>query len=298
MQIEILANPFSGRGRGPDRAARIAELLSSRGHLVGIHHGRSRQDAMAWAENAAALADRLIVVGGDGTLSSVLNGLSAAAPPLVLSPLGTANLLASELNISRRPEDTVTLVERGAVQKLDLGSLQFVGSEGPQQQHSFLCLGFGYDGEVMRLMQQQRQGPIHKAQYLKILGDALRSWHPIPHRIEADGHDLGEYCYGVLSGISIYGSPLLRLGRCDLDDGIWELFLFQNLNLLRGGLFALAAAGGQLDRLPDVRRLRVRQVRMEAASPAPLQVDGDFVGHTPLEFHLDGQQVSLLVPRP
>ena len=82
LTVEILANPSSGRGRGPDKAARIAELLSARGHEVGTFAGTSRAEAIAWAGRAAELADRLVVVGGDGTLNAVLDGLPAEAPPL------------------------------------------------------------------------------------------------------------------------------------------------------------------------------------------------------------------------
>ncbi|MHC4823639.1 MAG: diacylglycerol/lipid kinase family protein [Planctomycetota bacterium] len=298
MQIEILANPFSGRGRGPERAARIAELLSARGHSVGVHIGRSRQDGIQWARNACDMAERLVVVGGDGTFNSVINGLTADAPPVALSPLGTANLMACELSLSRRPEDTVTLVERGERQMVDLPKVSSMEGLAKRSRRCFLCLGFGFDGEVMRLMDVQRDGPIHKAQYLKLLGDALRSWTPVPQEITANDQPVGEYSYGIISGISIYGSRLLRLGPCELGDGTWELFLFRDLNLLRGGLFAMAAAGGQLDKLPDVRRIRVQKVGIAGNDPTPLQVDGDYVGNTPLEFQLDGMQVPLLVARP
>ena len=298
MQIEILANPVSGRGRGPERAARIAELLSARGHTVGVHIGRSRQDGIQWARNACTMADRLVVVGGDGTFNSVVNGITADSPPIALSPLGTANLMACELSLSHRPEDTVTLVERGERQLVDLPKVSAMDGRAKRTRRCFLCLGFGFDGEVMRLMDAQRSGPIHKAQYLKLLGDALRSWTPVPQEILANGQPVGEYSYGIISGISIYGSPLLRLGPCELGDGTWEMFLFRDLNLLKGGLFAMAAAGGQLDKLPDVRRIRVQQVSISGLDPTPLQVDGDYVGNTPLEFRLDGMQVPLLVARP
>ncbi len=283
---------------GPERGARIAELLSARGHTVGVQTGRSRNDAIDWTTHACRVADRLVIVGGDGSLNAVINGLPKDAPPIALSPLGTANMLAHELGISKRPEDTVTLVERGQRQALDLPAVSFMDERTRRQRRSFLCLGFGYDGELMRLMSEKRSGPIHKAQYLKIFGDVLRTWQPQPQRIIADDVDCGEYIYGLISGVSIYGSPLIKLGKCALDDGAWELFLFKDINLLRGGLMAMAAAGGQLEKLPDVKRLKVRHVRIEGDSTSPLQVDGDYVGTTPLEFQVDGLQATMLVARP
>lgn len=298
MHIEILVNPSSGRGLGPERGARIAELLSARGHTVGVQTGRSRNDAIDWTTHACRVADRLVIVGGDGSLNAVINGLPQNAPPIALSPLGTANMLAHELGISKRPEDTVTLVERGHRQQLDLPSVSYMDGRMRRQRRAFLCLGFGYDGELMRMMHEQRSGPIHKAQYIKMIGDVLRKWQPQPQRIIADGKDCGEFIYGMISGVSIYGSPLVKLGQCALDDGAWELFLFRDLNLLRGGLMALAAAGGKLEKLPDVERLKVRHVRIEGEVASPLQVDGDYVGTTPLEFQVDGLQVPMLIARP
>jgi diacylglycerol kinase (ATP) len=298
MQIEILVNPSSGRGMGPERSARIAELLSARGHTVGVQTGRNRNDAIDWTTHACRVADRLVIVGGDGSLNAVINGLPKDAPPIALSPLGTANMLAHELGISKRPEDTVTLVERGQRQALDLPTVSYLSERTRRQRRAFLCLGFGYDGELMRMMHAQRSGPIHKAQYLKMIGEVLRKWQPQPQRIIADGKDCGEYIYGLISGVSIYGSPLVKLGPCSLDDGAWELFLFRDINLLRGGLMAIAAAGGQLEKLPDVQRLQVRHVRIEGAQNSPLQIDGDYVGTTPLEFQVDGLQAPLLVARP
>jgi len=283
---------------GPDRARRIAELLSARGHNVGVQMGRNRNDAIDWTSHACRVAERLVIVGGDGSLNAVINGLPRDAPPIALSPLGTANMLAHELGISKRPEDTVVLVERGQHQALDLPRVSFMDGRARRQQRAFLCLGFGYDGELMRMMQEQRSGPIHKAQYLKIFGEVLRKWQPQPQRIIADGVDCGEYIYGLISGVSIYGSPLIKLGQCALDDGAWELFLFKDINLLRGGLMAMAAAGGQLEKLPDVRRLNVKQVRIEGEQSSPVQIDGDYVGTTPLEFQVDGLQAPMLVVRP
>lgn len=295
MKIEVLANPGSGRGLGTERARRIAELLSARGHQVGFHPGRNRTDAVAWTHQASTWAERLVVVGGDGTLSAVLDGLGAEAPPLVVSPLGTANLLGHRLRLSSRPEDAVVLVERGKRQLLDVATVRYRHERAQRQRQAFLCLGFGFDGELMRRMDAERTGPITKAHYLKYIGEALRHWDPAPQRVFADGEELGVFSYGIFSGLGSYGSPQFRLCESTLDDGLWELVLFDNINLLKGSLYAIAAAGRQLPKLPGVMVRQIRHLRLEGPKPTPLQVDGDHVGDTPLECSLDGLQVPILV---
>jgi diacylglycerol kinase family enzyme len=294
MNIEIIANPNSGSGRGTERAQRIAELCSTRGHNVGVHFSRSRQDVCDWGERVAQIADRLVVVGGDGTINAALNGMSSPPPPIAISPLGTANVLAHVLKISKRPEDTVTLIERGVSQLIDVPLVSFQQHENPATQRSFLCIGFGLDGEIMRIMDEHRSGPIHMAEYLKPLGLALKNWRPHLQTVVADGEVIGDFAYGVISGVNIYGSPLLRLGNCDLDDQRWELFLFKDINLLSGGLFALAAASGQLRKHPHVTHLSAEHVQINGAEPAPLQIDGDFVGYSAVELKFDNLQVPIL----
>lgn len=296
LQVEILANPSSGRGRGPDRAKRIAELLSARGHNVGLHNGLSGDDATAWAGDASRIADRLLVVGGDGTLNAVLNGLPADSPPIVLSPFGTANLVAHGLTLNPRPESAAALIEGGRLQKVDLATATYINVDGARMtRRCLMCVGFGFDGELMRRFDDARNGPVHKAQYLKHLGETLTQWTPVPQTVIADGEELGEFVYGILVGFGYYGLTQLNLGPSELADGHWELTLFKDLVLLRTGVAAVAAAGGQLSRLPGVVRRRVRAVQVQAASPSPLQLDGDYRGNTPLEFELDGTLVPFLV---
>jgi len=298
LQVEILANPVSGRGRGPERARRIAELLSARGHAVGLFDdGRSAEDAAAWAARAARIADRMIVVGGDGSLNAVLNGLPATPPPLVLSPLGTANLVAYGLGLDARPESAAWLVDAGRTQRVDLARADYrdADSGARRSRLSLMCAGFGLDGELMRRFDEARDGPVHKTRYVKYMSEVLREWTPVPQTVIADDEPLGEFVYGVLSGFGVYGLAQFKLGPCDLEDGEWELTLFPNVGLVRTGLAMLAAAGGRIDRVPGVVRRRVRKVSVAADAPTPLQVDGDYVGNTPLELRLEGAQVRFLV---
>ena len=297
LQVEILANPLSGRGHGPQRARRIAELLSARGHSVGIHDGRSGEDAAAWAARAAHIADRLVVVGGDGSLNAVLNGLPASPPPIVLSPLGTANLVAYGLGVDAKVERAAWLVEAGRTQHVDLARADYrdAASGARRSRLCLMCTGFGFDGELMRRFDASRDGPVHRGRYLKHLGDVLREWTPMPQTVVADGEELGEFVYGVFSGFGVYGLSQLKMGPSDLQDGLWELTLFPNVSLLRTGMAALAAAGGQLDKVRGVIQRRVRHVTVAAQQPTPLQVDGDYVGDTPLELRIGEAQVRFLV---
>ena len=302
MKIEILVNPKSGRGRGPRRAGLIAAELANRGYASQISTGICLADTLRWAKEKAKTADRLVVLGGDGTLNAVLQTLPSAPPPIVFIPLGTANVLARELKLPRTIAKMVDLIEQGEVLQLDTGVLQVHGEsmrESPKQR-SFMGWGFGLDGELMRLMDAHRSGgTVKMSEYVPLFLQLVRDWRPTPQRVWVDGKDMGVFEYGVVYGIRNYGGQALKLGPATYDDGLWEVYLFPKINLATGSALALAAATRQLTKAPGVVSLTAKAVRNEPLSGedgSPVQVDGEYVGTTPVEFALDGKSLPLLVP--
>ncbi|HEX9793388.1 MAG TPA: diacylglycerol kinase family protein [Planctomycetota bacterium] len=286
MHVAILVNPNSGRGTGPERARRLEALLTARGHQVELHLGASREDAVDWARKAQA--DRLVVVGGDGSLNAVLDGLPADCPPLALIPLGTSNLLGAEWRLPRKEEAVADLVETGVVRELDVGQVN--------QRRTCLVWDFGLGGELMRRMEEGRDGPIKKAQYFPHLCRMMRDWTPRPQRVIADGEDLGEFDYGIVAGVSRYASKVLRLGPGEPADGLWELYLLPEVGYRSGIWFALQALLGRVHKCSNVVVRKVRRVEVRGERPSPIQIDGDFAGHTPVEFELTGFRLPVLVP--
>ena len=299
MDIEIIVNPNSGRGGGPSKAGQIGAELARMGHRCRITLGRNREDATAWANTSSAKADRLVVVGGDGSLSAVIDGLPAKCPPLALAPFGTSNLLANELRIPKRPEGIAALACSSRILQLDTSRVHFQSptSESTLNSRSFLAWGFGLDGELMRRMQKKRQGPIHKADYLPLVGRLLQEWQATPQRVIADGKDLGEFEFGIISGMRTYAMKGLRLGKAAYSDGLWELYLFPRFNLSSGSMYVAASAIGKLADAPGVVHCKAKSVRVEGAAPTPIQIDGDYVGNTPVDFSLNEPPLPILLPQ-
>ena len=73
------------------------------------------------AADAAGRADAVIVVGGDGTVGEVTDGLMGLAVPLVIWPTGTENLVAKSLGFRADPELAAECILRGRDRPLDVG---------------------------------------------------------------------------------------------------------------------------------------------------------------------------------
>jgi len=289
VDISIITNPNSGRGQGPARAAALTTSLLRRGHRVEVHAGKSREDAAAWASTHSAHAERLVVVGGDGSMSAILPGLGEDSPPLMLAPLGTGNVLANELGMPCSPNELASLLENGRVQKFDIAE---VGNR-----RSFMVWGFGFDGEITRRLEEKRSGAIRKSDYLPLVISTLAAGKTPLQNVTADGEDLGEFAYGIITNIRSYGTPALRLGPTAYDDGKWELYLLRKMNVQSIASAAGNALIGRLRKSGSIHHTSASVVKVEGADPAPFQVDGDYAGTTPVNFTLGGLQISLVTPR-
>lgn len=286
-RVLVVANPISGRGRGLAAAEALARGFARHGAAAEILRTSARGDAPRLLARAGP-ADLVIAIGGDGTLSEVLAGLSDPRTPVGLLPLGTANVLAHALGLSADPERALGYFLAGRLQELDVARV------GARLAH--LVVGVGFDAHVVREVEARRRGPITKFAYLGAALRALRAYRPVPLRVWLDGIELAERPGLIWIANTPKYADLLRFAPgTRLDDGQWEVYLFA-----RGSVPELVAAGlrGLVSTLPGgpVTRQSARSVRIEAAEPVPYQVDGDVGGVTPLDFELLPLRFRLVVP--
>ena len=283
----LVVNPIAGRGSAGERAERLARGLEALGIGTEIFRTQARGDAAERVAKLAPEVDLVVTVGGDGTLGEVLSRLSVEIPVAVL-PMGTANVLASDLRLPRRVPDLLRTIAAGRTVDIDTARVN--------GRLSFLVVGVGFDGEIVRDVERRRRGPITKAFYVTSVLRCL--WHNRPPelRVWVDGESVpGLWGWVLVSNLVGYGGILKLSPERVLDDGLYEVYLFP-----RGTRRALLKYGllGLLGRLPgrSCKMVRARRVRVESDRPVPYEVDGDFGGETPIEFEVAPERHRLIVP--
>jgi YegS/Rv2252/BmrU family lipid kinase len=269
--------------------AGLERALAARGHAVELHWTTGPGDAARRARGAEAGLDRLVVAGGDGTLNEVLNGLpDPSRLPLSLLPLGTANLLARELGLPRRPRALAEIVDSGRVRRLDLGR---IGSR------LFLALvSCGFDAMVVHAIQRGRRGRLGYRGYLAPILRTLRDYRPPALEVTLDGSETVAASLAVVSHVRNYGGLFSVTDRARPDSGVFDVCLFPHAarrDLVR---YALAGLARRMTALADVVYRRARHVRLAASEPVPIEVDGDAWGTTPAEIELEPARVPFVVP--
>ncbi|MDR2999267.1 MAG: hypothetical protein LBU78_14230, partial [Microbacterium sp.] len=144
--IALLANPHAGKGRGHDAADAALAHLRARGAEVRTYAGRSAKETAALAARAVAAHPRvLVVVGGDGTLSGILDAVRGADVPIALVAAGTGNDLARALGLPRHDAAAAAeLALTGVARRIDVGEIRTPGGSTP-----FLTVAaLGFDAKV------------------------------------------------------------------------------------------------------------------------------------------------------
>lgn len=127
MRLLLLHNPTAGGGNL--KAPELTAAFERAGYAVDYRSTtEDEMDAIA-----AEAQDLVAVAGGDGTVGKVIRVLEGVDARLAIVPLGTANNIASFLEIHGAPEDVVAGLAEGRERTLDLGI-----AEGPWGRRVFV----------------------------------------------------------------------------------------------------------------------------------------------------------------
>jgi diacylglycerol kinase family enzyme len=294
LRIGVLANPVAGKGRGGAAAGQLTALLEARGHRVERRltagPGDARRLAAALASPGEPL-DRIVVVGGDGTLNEVVNGLAdPARVPVLQLGVGTANMLARDLGWPRRPEGLADVIEHGEVRRMDLGR---VGGD-----RFLMNVSCGFDAMVVRHIREHRRGTLGFRGYVRPVLATLRHYREPRLAVRVEGAPPREVALVLASNLRNYGGLFCMTEAARFDSGQLDVALFGRARL--GDLVRYGVAGllrrASRTRGIDIVGARGLSIASLEPAPVPVQVDGDHWGTTPVEIGLDPAALSVVVP--
>lgn len=292
--IALLSNPSAGKGRGGEATDAAVSHLRSRGSEVRVYAGDS---ASATVELAArALDDRpdvLVVVGGDGTLSGILDAVCAASVPVALVAAGTGNDLARALGLPRHdPAAAAELALTGAGRVIDVGEV----TTGDRTARFLTVAALGFDAKVSDRTNRLRW-PHGALRYYLALIIELARLAPLRFTVAVDGEDPST-TLGTLVAVgntASYGGGMPVCAGAAPDDGMLDLVQVAQLGRLRLlRLFPLLLSGRHLSR-PEVRHRRARTVTVSAPGLV-VYADGERLGEDECTISLRPGELTIMTP--
>ncbi|MFJ8476158.1 diacylglycerol kinase [Kitasatospora sp. NPDC094011] len=294
-RVVVLSNPAAGIGHAEPAARRAVARLRGLGIEVDPQAGRSAEDAVRLAREAAAGgADAVVVVGGDGMINLALQALADTAVPLGVVPAGTGNDHAREYGLPiGAPEAAADVIAAGRTRSIDLGRI--TGPDGSVRWYGSV-LATGFDSLVSDRANRLRW-PRGRMRYnLAILAE-FANLRPLPFRITlADGTVIErELTLAAVGNSRSYGGGMLICPAALPDDGLLDLTLVDAMPRLRIARFFPTLFKGTHVSHPEVTTLRTESLRIESPG-ITAYADGEFITDLPIEITVRREALHLLVP--
>ncbi len=290
--IEYIVNPKSGATSSKMVWRRFEQYLVKKGYDVRGNFTKSLSHACELATDAAVDYDcaMVIAIGGDGTIREVAHGLEGSSKPLLILPGGTENLLANELGFDEKLKTIVRAFEEFYIRPLDLGN-----ANG----RCFTSIaGFGYDGEVVKKVSEERNGHIDHYDYFWPLWRSFWSYKFDPMRVEVDGEEVYDGpCLVFVGNISRYAIGLQILHYADYSDGLLDICIYKcasQAHLVKHSLltiFKLHAIG------KDVIYRQGKNISITSdTDKIKTEIDGDPGPSLPVDIKVIPRAVNCVVP--
>jgi YegS/Rv2252/BmrU family lipid kinase len=265
----------------------IAEL-EGRGCAVVVRRaGPASGDAERLAREAGPEFDILVAAGGDGTINAVANGMAVAARPLAVLPLGTANVLAREIGLPRRPELLAELIAIGPARPI------WPGRVGDRL---FLVMASsGFDAETVAAVNPRLKRYAGRLAFAWAIVLCLWRYRASEFRIRVDGDEHRATTVIAAKGRFYAGSHVIA-PRASLAEPILDLVLFQRSGRIMVLRYLAALLLGRVHRRRDVTTLRSRRALVSGAESLPVQADGEIVARLPVSIGIAEQPLQLVRP--
>lgn len=290
-----IVNPRGGVRRGLDVLEKVTPHFADAGAELEIrpteYAGHATEMARAVDANAY---EAVCVVGGDGTVHEVINGLihedRGPVVPLGMIPAGTGNTLHHHLGCGD-PVEAAQAILAGQTKPLDVAKVMLAD----RVVYCINIVGWGAIADInlvaekLRLLGRYRY---NIAAVWKILRPTAR-----PVKLTLDDEQLdGQFLFVIACNTQSTGSKMMMAPPAEIDDGKLDVVAFQSPSRLRMlKFFFKLRYGGHLN-LPGVEYRQVSSIELNSAGNEPLNLDGELVGTAPFKLQVLPSALQVLSP--
>ncbi|MGG6430764.1 diacylglycerol/lipid kinase family protein [Acetobacter ghanensis] len=280
LLVYIIYNPTAGR-RNIKKLTAVLDALTQFGISPQVLRTEYAGHATELARSVARLGGITIVAaGGDGTIAEVVSGIIGTNARLGLIPLGTANVMAREFGLPRKPAAIAKVLASSGGRLLWPGCLQYPSGT---KQIFVQMASVGFDASVVHHVHPGFKKRVGRYAYVIQTIRDLFYYRFLPVQIEVDGK-IRSVAGAIVSKGCFYGGHYLLTRHANPSERGFTIILFE-----QGGVFSVLNVGWALLRnrisdLPGVQIIKADQIKILTPEGIPLQADGDASGSTPVEI--------------
>lgn len=290
LKLELFLNPVAGNGQALKAYRKLCSILKKED--IPFHTTVSKQPkqfiqlAKEYGQNEHPLNDRLIVIGGDGSLNQVVNGIKNSShpdTPLTYLPAGSGNDFARAAKISSDPQKLVdSLLTHPNIEKVDCGSFKTDSSK--EITYFVNNLGIGFDAYVVHRSNaaalKKGLNHLHFGNMIYSLNIVSALIHQNTFAVTVKSHDktmrFGDAYFVTTTNHPYFGGGIAILPRANIYSHKLDTVIVEKPSLTKFiFLFGKLLKNGSHVTDPQFHYLEAEEIIVHTQKPEFAQLDGE-----------------------
>lgn len=271
MKTRFIFNPCSGKNRRNPWLVPAIQVFIARHRLDGslVFTARPGHATELARQALAEGCERVVAVGGDGTINEVAQALVGESAALAIVPCGSGNGLALHLGLPIRARRALALLADASarIAAIDTGTVNG---------HPFFnAMGLGFDAEISRRFNRLTRRGLPAYAHTGLTTFFRHNHERVTVSVgQGKPRTLDVFIVAVANSDQ-YGNNARIAPGARVDDGQLDLVAIWPPSLLGALPLAVRLFLGTLDRSPLVWRLRGTRFLIERAVPGLIHTDGE-----------------------
>jgi len=300
----VIVNPNAGRRKGEKDWLEIAALLNDAGiRFVNVFTEHPNHAVKLARKYIEAGYRKIVVVGGDGTLNEVVNGVftqkryPSTDIYLAMISVGTGNDWGRSFGIPHSYKEAIAVISEGKTMLQDVGIVHYQQKELSKKRHFINMAGLGFDAMVAKrtnlVKQQGKGGPFS---YMISLLTSLISYKSTISRVVVDGQETKASIFSMSVAICRFnGGGMMQAPDAIVDDGLFDVTIITKVSRFDVVKNVKKLYDGSFVKMPQVKAFRGAGVEIDSDPPLFLETDGESLGHTPMQFEILPLAINVVI---
>ncbi|HUW04941.1 MAG TPA: diacylglycerol kinase family protein [Williamwhitmania sp.] len=265
-KILFVVNPVSGTGKREKALKLIKEKLSPNYDakiVITKFAGEATEIAIRYHQKGF---NKVIAVGGDGTVNEVAKGVSGTNMAMGIIPTGSGNGLARHLHIPMNISKAIEVINRGNVTDIDHGTINDT---------MFFCTsGVGFDALIGNKFAEA--GTRGLTTYAKTTIREYFTFKPQHYTLDIDGKIYERDSFMItFANASQYGNNAYIAPHADIADGLIDVVIVKRFPLYKSPRFAYQMFTKKMNRSPYVETFRAKNITLNRKEAGYVHFDGE-----------------------
>lgn len=269
MSIKLIINPAAGRGKAAKLSKKVVKEFERRGVAIEYEYSTKPRHAVEISRDASTKFQKVIALGGDGTVNEVGEGLVGSDAVFGVIPLGSGNDFAHEIGIPSKISDAVDMVLSDDFHKIDVIKVN--------DRISMNTAGVGFNGTVSEVVKSIKYLKGMSVYIWGVVKTALK-YKPLPLKLTLNDKIIEENIFMVsICNSKSEGGGFIVAPEAKNDDGFFDVTIIREISYMKLLLNLNKALTGNLNKLNEVETIKAESIIIESELPMPVHVDGEVI---------------------